>query len=95
MRKYDISQIPVTDEKGEFVGSLDDTVLFSQLIENHELKQKQVGEVMSKPFPFVRPDAPIDEVSRIIRKGNSAVLVKDLMEQVHIITRQDVIEAIS
>ncbi len=50
---------------------------------------------MSPPFPFVKPDAAMDEVSRLITKENAAILVKDLMGDVHIITRQDIIEAIA
>ena len=49
---------------------------------------------MSASFPFVSPDASMEEVSRLITKDNAAVLVKDLMGDVHIITRQDLIEAI-
>jgi cystathionine beta-synthase len=54
-----------------------------------------VKEVMSAPFPFVMPNANLEEVSRMITKENAAVLVKDLMGDVHIITRQDIIEAIA
>jgi cystathionine beta-synthase len=50
---------------------------------------------MSAPFPFIAPDASMEDVSRMITKENAAVLVKDLMGDVHIITRQDIIEAIS
>ncbi|MDP1726508.1 MAG: pyridoxal-phosphate dependent enzyme [Bacteroidota bacterium] len=95
MRKYFISQVPVTDDKGTFTGSLNDHTLFNLLLENHELKSKMVKELMSPPFPFVKPDAPMDEVSRMITKENAAVMIKDLMGDVHIITRQDIIEAIA
>ncbi len=95
MKKFFISQLPVTNESGEFVGSLTDTALFGMLMENHELKQKNVSEVMSPTFPFVDAKASMEEVSRMITKDNAAVLVKDLMNQVHIITKQDLIEAIS
>lgn len=95
MRKFFISQLPVTNDKGEFTGSLNDTTLFNMLLENNDIKGKKVKEVMSAPFPFVLPDSPLDEVSRMITKENAAVLVKDLMGDVHIITRQDVIEAIA
>ncbi|MES2381938.1 MAG: cystathionine beta-synthase [Bacteroidota bacterium] len=95
MKKFFISQLPVTNEAGEFVGSLNDAALFSMLLENHELKQKLVSEVMSAPFPFVNPQSSMEDVSRMITKDNAAVLVKDLMNQVHIITKQDLIEAIS
>ncbi|MFA9215207.1 MAG: pyridoxal-phosphate dependent enzyme, partial [Candidatus Methylacidiphilales bacterium] len=95
MKKFFISQLPVTNEAGEFVGSLSDTNLFSMLMEDHELKQKSVSEVMSPAFPFVDAKASMEDVSKLITKDNAAVLVKDLMNQVHIITKQDLIEAIS
>jgi cystathionine beta-synthase len=95
MRKYFISQLPVVNDAGNFTGSLNDTVLFNMLLENHEIKAQTVKEVMSAPFPFVKPDAYMDEVSKMITKDNAAVMVKDLMGDVHIITRQDIIEAIS
>lgn len=95
MRKFNISQLPVVNAQGNFTGSLNDTQLFGMLLENHDLKAHAVKNTMSIPFPFVSPDASLEEVSRIITKENAAVLVKDLMGDVHIITRQDVIEAIS
>lgn len=95
MRKYFISQVPVVNEKGEFVGSLNDTILFNALLETQEVKSKPVSTLMSPSFPFVSPDASMEEVSRLITKENAGVLVKDLMGDVHIITRQDLIEAIA
>ncbi|OYU94160.1 MAG: cystathionine beta-synthase [Bacteroidetes bacterium B1(2017)] len=95
MRKYFISQLPVTNAEGKYTGSLNDASLFNLLLEDQGIKAKKVKEVMSAPFPFVQPDAAMEEVSRMITKDNAAVMVKDLMGDVHIITRQDVIEAIS
>jgi cystathionine beta-synthase len=63
-------------------------------MEGHDIKSKTVDSLMSASFPFVSPDASMEEVSRLITKDNAAVLVKDLMGDVHIITRQDLIEAI-
>jgi cystathionine beta-synthase len=95
MRKFFISQLPVTNNHNEFTGSLNDALLFNMLLENHDLKSKLVKEVMAAPFPFVKTDASLEEVSRMITKDNAAVMVKDLMGDIHIITRQDIIEAIS
>lgn len=95
MKKFSISQLPVTNEVGEYVGSLNDTTLYSMLIENHELKQKHVSDIMSPCFPFVHPQSSMEDVSKMITKDNAAVLVRDFMGQVHIITKQDLIEAIS
>jgi cystathionine beta-synthase len=95
MRKFFVSQLPVTNDSGVYTGSLNDTILFNLLLENNEIKAKTVKEVMSAPFTFIAPDASMEDVSRMITKENAAVLVKDLMGDVHIITRQDIIEAIS
>ncbi len=94
MNRYDISQIPVTNAKGEFVGSLNDNHLFSQLVKNNELKHKQVKDIMQKSFPFIDPNATIEEVSAKINRDNDAVLVRDLGGNVHIITKYDIIDAI-
>jgi cystathionine beta-synthase len=95
MRKFGISQVPVTDEKGNFVGSLSDSLLFNILLSAADTKAKKVAEVMATCFPFVSPEASMEEVSKLITKENAAVLLKDLMGDVHIITRQDLIEAIA
>lgn len=94
MQKYDISQLPVT-KNSEFVGSLADNHLFAKLIADANLKQGKVSEVMQAPFPFVDSQARLDQVSKLINKENSAVLVKDWGGNTHIITKHDVIKAIS
>lgn len=94
MQKYNISQLPVT-KNGEFVGSLADNHLFAKLIADANLKQGKVSEVMQAPFPFVDSQARLDQVSKLINKENSAVLVKDWGGNTHIITKHDVIKAIS
>jgi cystathionine beta-synthase len=94
MTKFNISQIPVM--KGhEIVGSLSDNYVFSQLILNDALKQGEVSTLMQKPFPVVDGNASLEDVSKQITRENSAVLVKDLGGSVHIITKHDIIEAIS
>lgn len=93
MRKFDVSQIPVT--KGtEFVGSLTDSHLYASICDNPELKQAKVEQVMQNSFPFVSPQAKLEEISKSINKDNDAVLVRDMLGAVHIITKYDIIEAI-
>ncbi len=94
MHQFDISQIPV--RKGtDFVGSLNDSVLFSQLLNDPSLKAKKVEELMQAPFPMVSGQAPMEEVSKLITRENNAVLMKDLSGSIHIITRHDLIRSIS
>ena len=94
MTKFNISQIPV--KKGsEFVGALNDSHVFAQLISNDNLKQETVDKVMQKAFPFVNMNASIEDVSKMITKESNAVLMKDRLGEVHIITKHDIIESIS
>jgi cystathionine beta-synthase len=94
MKKFNISQVPVTDSMhSKIVGSLNDTEVFSKLIDNPNLGKGKVSEIIQPAFPFVDPKASIKEVSRLITSENRAVLVKDIMGEPHIITRQDIIEA--
>ncbi len=93
MKQYNISQLPIVKD-GNFVGSVNDTELFQKLIENPALKLNAVQEVMDNPFPIVKSNASIMEISKKISKKVPAVLVKDINDQYHIITKHDVIDAI-
>ncbi|MBF4471041.1 pyridoxal-phosphate dependent enzyme [Flavobacterium sp. HJJ] len=92
MRKYDISQIPVVDING-FVGSVDETDLFRSYVADKNVADKPIKEVMGKPFPVVKLNTSIEEVSKLFTKGNDAVLV-DLNNGNHqIITKSDIIRS--
>ncbi|MCX6190433.1 MAG: pyridoxal-phosphate dependent enzyme [Bacteroidetes bacterium] len=94
LKKYNISQIPVIDAENHIVGSLNDSHLFTQLLENPNMKSEPVKALMQKSFPFVDAGASLEEVSKLITKENAAVLVKDSIGELHIITKQDIIETI-
>jgi len=94
MRELGISQLPVVKDD-EMVGSISEHRLLSSLLENPEDATKTVGELMAAPFPFVEMDASSKEISSLINKDNSAVLVKDLAGQTNIITEYDLIQAIA
>jgi cystathionine beta-synthase len=49
---------------------------------------------MQDPFPFVKADDSVEVVSSKINRNNSAVLVKDSDDNVHIITKQDIISGL-
>jgi cystathionine beta-synthase len=95
MKKYDVSQIPVVDAQGTFVGSLSDTELFETLIEHPELKSAEINKVMQAPFPMVKANTSIEQVSKLINKNNQAVLMTDLGGNMHIITKYDVIDSVA
>jgi cystathionine beta-synthase len=94
LSKFNISQLPVT-EKGNYIGSLNDSYIFSKLIDSHEIKKQTVKSLMQPAFPIVGEHAPIEEVSKLITKDNNAVLLRDMGGNMHIITKHDIIEAVA
>ncbi len=94
LHKKSISQLPVTKD-GEFVGSLTDSKILRQLIENPELRDQPVSEVMDPPFQFVALDNTLDVLSSLINRDNKALLVRDDHDKVHIITQHDLLMAMT
>jgi len=94
MQKHSISQIPVIQD-GKQVGSLDDAHLFQAMINDPGLAEKFVENIMAEPFPEVDHKLDVKEVAKLINKDNSAVLVKLPSGSKHIITKQDLITALS
>lgn len=94
IRKYSISQIPVMKD-GKFVGSIDDNKVYQLLVDHPEMRDTAISSIMGAPFPIVSGATRIEEISKLISKDTSAVLV-DLGEgNHHIITRHDLIAAIA
>ena len=95
MNEMDISQIPVTND-GRIIGSLNDSLLYAKVITNPEIKNNPVETIMQPAFPFVDISAPIDSLSTMITDKNPAVLVRDFkLDKTYIITRQDIISALT
>ncbi len=88
-----VSQIPILDGQN-VVGSLTEKSALQKLITNPELRDKPVSELMDKPFTFVSPDSTADVLASMLNEKTQAVLVRD-NDQVHIITRHDVLEALN
>ncbi len=95
MNKYGISQIPVVNGNGDFVGAITDTHLFNTLLKNENMKSHAVKDVMQAAFPIINPASSIEEVSKYINKESTAVLVQDMGGNMHIITKYDIIQAIA
>ncbi|MCB0474266.1 MAG: pyridoxal-phosphate dependent enzyme [Flavobacteriaceae bacterium] len=93
MRKYDISQLPVTDVSG-FVGSVNESDLFRLYFEDKQIADRPIREVMRSAFPVVRKNTTIDQISKLINKQNEAVLVDLENGNFQIITKYDVVSSI-
>ncbi len=95
MQQFNISQLPVVNEKMEFVGSIDDNYLYKTLLENSALMESPVNELMQKPYPIVSFSDSIDSISKRINESNNACLFMDMGGNWHIITKQDIIQALA
>jgi len=95
MQKYGISQIPVRNESGDFIGSVEENVLYRKLMSQGCSLDSSVNEVMSDPYPIVGFADSIEAISKRINEKNSSCLVMDMGGNWHIITKQDIIQAIS
>lgn len=94
MQNHDISQIPVFDGD-KMVGSLDDAKLFQAMIKDAALAEKFVESIMDKPFPVVKPNETVKSIATHITKENSAVMVDLAPGKMHIITKHDILAALS
>ncbi len=91
---HDIGQLPVV-LGGSCVGSLTETRLMAQVIEDTGLLDKPVESVMGAPFPVVDGHIDSEEIRVLLTRGNAACLVRDGDELVGIITRYDVVRALT
>jgi cystathionine beta-synthase len=94
MRKFGISQIPVMKDGG-FVGSIDDKSVYQLLVEDPTLKDAPISSIMQEAFPIVKLNVHIDEICKLINQDTPAVLVDLGNGKYHIVTRYDVISAMS
>ncbi|WP_186758397.1 cystathionine beta-synthase [Echinicola salinicaeni] len=93
MNEKSVSQIPVMDN-GQVIGSITDNKLLSKIIVKPELKDANVEEVMEESMKFVAMDSTLDVLSSMVDK-DKAVLVRDDLHQIHIITKHDILGAIT
>ncbi|WP_200980230.1 cystathionine beta-synthase [Echinicola sp. 20G] len=93
MNEKSVSQIPVMDN-GQVIGSITDNKLLSKIIVKPNLKDATVEEVMEDSMKFVALDSTLDVLSSMVDK-DKAVLVRDDLHQIHIITKHDILGAIT
>ncbi len=94
MKKNEVSQVPVLSD-GAAIGSVSENRILSILISDEHAKESKVIGYMEKPFPIVASDTNLADVSREFTRENSAVLVELPDSSLQIITKSDVIAAIT
>ena len=93
MRKNSISQLPVT-KNDEIVGTVTESVVFSAILDDQEVRNQPVYEIMSAPLPLLEGKTELEEIASSLSNGISAVLI-DMGERKGILTKQDIISRLS
>jgi len=95
MTEHGFSQVPVISN-GRIVGSINETRLYSEIVRNPEVKRGPVEAIMQPAFPFADISTDVDALATMLTPENPAVLVRDFKsDETYIITRSDVIQALS
>ena len=92
MNREGIDQLPVNNGK-DYVGSISASGLLEKIIQSPVAKNELVETAMDKPFTFVALDSTLDVLSSMVNKANRAILVRDELDHVHIITQHDILKA--
>lgn len=94
MNENSISQMPV---KGgdRFSGSINDSKILAHLIKEPMLRDISVSKIMDKPFPEVDDKTSLEEITKLLNRGNAAVVVTMSDGSHQIITRSDLIHTLS
>jgi cystathionine beta-synthase len=94
MNTHDVSQLPVMLD-GTCVGSVQEGDLMGRVLEDPTILDLPVEEVMAAPFPVVAGQVPVDDVTRLLTRGNPAVLVREGDRIQGIVTRFDVVRTLT
>ena len=94
MESNDISQLPVIEE-GRIIGSLTENKVLSILVSNPALREHKVKEFLDKPFPVVEEKVSIEKIYKMLDKDTTAVVVKHEDNSLDIITKSDLIYALT
>jgi cystathionine beta-synthase len=94
MSEHDFSQLSVMRDN-RLVGSLNETHLYNELVNNPDVKRQPVDTIMQPAFPFVDVSTPVELLQTMITPQNPAVLVRDFKtDKTFIITRSDLIRVL-
>jgi cystathionine beta-synthase len=94
MKDKSLTQLPVM-ENNKIIGSISESAVLNLLLENVNVREQEVKSVMGKPFPHVGWNSTSNEISKLITRENSAVLVEKPTGEMAIITEFDLIEAMA
>ncbi|MCM3876357.1 MAG: pyridoxal-phosphate dependent enzyme [Thermoanaerobaculia bacterium] len=90
IRRHHVSQLPIVNAAGEFVGTVVEPKLFGALLDGSAMPEDPVSAVMEGPLPRLSADEPVVAATRMLTSVH-ALLVEMGGRPVGILTRIDVI----
>jgi len=94
MSENDFSQIPVVRAQ-RIVGSLNETHVYSRMVNEPNIRTHPVRSIMQKPFRYVDIETPVRLLAGMITPQSPAVLVRDFPQnKTYILTGYDVLAAL-
>lgn len=95
IREYEISQIPVLDDGGNVTGMVYETPVIDVMLHEERGRELPIQAVIQEVPPIIEPDTPIDEISHMLAEDQQAVLVDRGDGYYGVITKYDLVSAIS
>jgi len=95
MSEHGFSQLPITAE-GRIIGSINESHLYAELVKHPDIRTQAIETIMGPAFPFADISTGLDALAHMLTPSHPAVLVRDFKsDQTYIITRSDVMKALS
>jgi predicted transcriptional regulator len=98
MKRRDISQLPVM-LRGHPVGAIEEEKILKRLVSNlsnpDRVYDTKIGDLISSVYPSISSNASLIEIADLLSRGHSALLVVEGNELKGIITKIDLISALS
>lgn len=94
MSRMGVSQLPVLDEKGQSVGSVQDWELTGKALEERMILDYPVGKHMGPPLPILDEEEGVQRATEQLKK-HSAILVRRGDVLVGILTKFDLLESLT
>jgi cystathionine beta-synthase len=91
---HDIGQLPVI-VSDQCVGSLAESDLMAKVIEDPRILDDTVEGHMDAPYPVVEAHVDADQITALLQRGNAACLVRENGAISGIVTRYDVVRALT
>ena len=91
---HDIGQLPVVKD-GACVGSVAESDIMARVIAEPAVLDDAVESLMGAPYPVLEGHVDAEEVTRLLQRGNDACLVRDNGTLTGIVTRYDVVRALT